>query len=153
MKIIQLNCTSVRNKKHQIEQYLYTNEISVACLFETFLNPGEDFLIKNFHIVRSDRPSHGGGVAIAINKQLKFKTLGISSHTDSIEVCGVEVVTNHGPVVILSYYVPPGRNVTLSDFNRIILDLMFLLFYFVETSMHITCVGEVHLRTQEDKLY
>ena len=100
MKIIQLNCTSVRNKKHQIEQYLYTNEISVVCLFETFLNPGEDFLIKNFHIVRSDRPSHGGGVAIAINKQLKFKTLGISSHTDSIEVCGVEVVTNHGPVVI-----------------------------------------------------
>ena len=73
MKILQLNCTSIRNKKQVFEQYIFANDISICCLSETFLMSGEQFELKNFSLIRSDRPSRSGGVAIALKKNINYK--------------------------------------------------------------------------------
>ena len=120
MKVLQLNCTSIRNKKHKIEQYLFTNKISICCLSETFLMRKEPFQIKNYNIVRSDRDTRSGGVAILINKNIKFRDLNILSNFNSVEACGCEVFTTSGVLTVISLYLPPALNLSVSHLNSII---------------------------------
>ena len=125
MKFIQLNCTSIRNKKHKLEQFLFTNNINICCLSETFLMRGEFFAIKNYNIIRSDRLTRSGGVAILIKNNIKFKDLNINSNHESIEICGCEITTTTGVLTVLSLYLPPNLNLSVSHLNSIINNLSF----------------------------
>ena len=123
MKIFQFNCTSIRNKSNNIEQYLHDNNFSIGCLSETFLMPHDNIKFKNFEILRSDRAfavNRGGGVAILIKKSIPFKKINIISNLNMIEVCGCEVNSNIGSLAIFSFYIPPRVNFSVSQLNNII---------------------------------
>lgn len=118
MKIIQFNATSIRNKLSSIAQYLHTNDIAVACICESFLNSDDVINIKNYSIVRSDRCSslaRGGGVLIAVRKDLKFKQLCVPPSSSPIEVCICEVSSSSINFCVVSTYIPP--NINFSDFQ------------------------------------
>ena len=121
MKIIQFNCTSVRNKKPQLEQFLIDNGISIACLSETFLMSQDSIYFKNFEIIRADRNSttRGGGVAILIQKPIVFKRVAIPSNFHPIEVCACEIETNSQSLCIFSFYIPPNSNFSTTHLNSI----------------------------------
>ena len=120
MKILQLNCTSIRNKKQVFEQYIFANDISICCLSETFLMSDEQFELKNFSLIRSDRPSRSGGVAIALKKNINYKKLNVISSYDSIEICGCEVYTSSETLTILSVYLPPNCNLSVRHLNSVL---------------------------------
>ena len=121
MKILQFNCTSIRNKVTNLEQYLHLNEICIGCLSETFLSPQENLKIKNYEILRSDRASNkGGGVAISVKKDLDFKKFSFISRFGSIEVCACEVASSSGDLAIFSFYILPRSNFTASALNNIL---------------------------------
>ena len=123
MKILQFNCTSVRNKYKNLEQYLHSNKVSVGCLSETFLMPNDYIKFKNYEILRSDRShsvTRGGGVAVLIDKKINFKPINISTSSYLIEVCGCEVESSAGNLAIFSFYIPPNVNFTVLQLNTII---------------------------------
>ena len=72
-KILQWNANSIRQRKEFI-QYLYENEVEIACIQETQLKTHNKFDIKGYNIVRKDRNSErkGGGVATLIEESISF---------------------------------------------------------------------------------
>jgi len=123
MKIIHLNATSVRNKINSISQYLHSNKIAVASICETFLNPSDSFALKNYTIIRADRANtsnRGGGVLIAVRKDLNVKKLNIPSSVQPIEACACEVSTAYTIINFISLYLPPRSNCDISKLNNIL---------------------------------
>ena len=123
---MKLNYNSIRNKKHKLEQYLFTNKITICCLSETFLMRGEAFSVKNYNVIISDQNTRSGGVAILINKTIKFRVLAITSNLDSVEACGCEIFTNSGVLTVLSLYLPPKLNLSVSHLNSILNNIDFI---------------------------
>ena len=74
LKICYTNIRSVLNKGDILENYLYMKDIDLFFLTETWLTPKvNDAIIcpSNYNIVRSDRISRGGGVAVLYKNSLK----------------------------------------------------------------------------------
>jgi len=69
------NATSLHNKTHEFNYFINNNNINVALVTETWLNSQINPHIINYHLVRSDSQRKGGGVAIVINKQIKYYIL------------------------------------------------------------------------------
>ena len=74
VKISIFNVQSILNKLHSINNYINENKIDILCLNETFLHNSIKNLnlLKQYTIIRNDRIGRGGGVAIIINKLIKF---------------------------------------------------------------------------------
>ena len=64
--VSQTTC-SLRNKIHEIDQIVQTNDIHVLALSETQLDSSledAEFSIQNYTLFREDRNKNGGGVAM-----------------------------------------------------------------------------------------
>ena len=66
LRILQWNCRSIKNKIGVLCKLIQIHKIDVVLLQETFLSNDKSIKINNFDIMRADRNSQGGGVAIAI---------------------------------------------------------------------------------------
>lgn len=82
-----------------------TEEADVVLLQETYLNERHSFELKNYTTYRSDRSSHGGGVAIAIHKGIKH-ILVVYYITNSIENISIQLNINNKPTLLTSAYSP-----------------------------------------------
>ena len=70
LHIIHINIYQILNRKQQLIEYLHDNKIDIACINETKLDQHKSLSIPNYNILRKDRNTHGGGVAIFIRKSL-----------------------------------------------------------------------------------
>lgn len=70
LNILQWNCRSVQEKIGSLCALIDLYHVDVVLLSETFLSPEKVLKINGFNIIRKDRNSRGGGVAIAIKKML-----------------------------------------------------------------------------------
>ena len=79
LKVSLYNARSYTNKFTEVNDYITSNHIDIMCLNETWLKHDNKSvnLVKNFTIIRNDRLTRGGGVAIIIHKQIKHKILKI----------------------------------------------------------------------------
>ena len=76
--IEHLNAQSINNKSSEINKYVSENKIDILSLNETWLKHNNNTnleLLRNYHLLRNDRLTRGGGVAILINKQIKFNNI------------------------------------------------------------------------------
>lgn len=123
-KIIQWNARSINNKYPEfcrnIEPY------DIVMLSETWLWPEDNFSVRGFDVVRTDRMDQmGGGVAILIRKDIKYIILqDLIDANQEIELCGLEIEVAGKPLSVLSCYRPPENNNIDSDtwdriFNQI----------------------------------
>lgn len=122
MRILQINTTSVRNKKPQLTRFLVEEKIDIACLSETFLKPADKFEIMNYNVIRKDRqsPTRGGGVAIVLKNNLSFKILPIQLTNGQIEILACVINTQIYDVIIVSVYIPPSVNFGGNDLDDIL---------------------------------
>ena len=74
LKVSLLNAQSYTNKFAEINDFISTNQIDVMCLNETWLKHDKKTanLLKNYTIIRNDRLTRGGGVAIIIERIKKL---------------------------------------------------------------------------------
>lgn len=77
LKLLQWNAQGATTQAviAQIDYVLNTEQIDIAFIAETFLQPTHHFELTNFKSHRSDRNSHGGGVLIAIRDNMEYKCL------------------------------------------------------------------------------
>lgn len=77
LRLVNWNGRSIHSKQLEFFEFAERHNIDVAVVTETWLRPSISFLHPNFHCIRLDRPSNdevdrGGGVLIAIRKELKY---------------------------------------------------------------------------------
>lgn len=120
LHILHWNAQGISNvsKIRELQLLLQSKEIDIVLLNETFLNSNSRFYLQNYVIVRNDRPSHGGGVAIGIHKTISFLQLPVYN-TPTIENISVEVVINNRSIVVTSAYCPKYNQSFLQDIKKI----------------------------------
>lgn len=106
LNLLLWNARGVLGKRLELSEFLSQREIDIAVLTETFLKPGTNFNLPGFTFIRFDRThSGGGGVALAIKKNIKFNTQPFYQ-TSIIESLGIEVETDVGWIQIIAAYCP-----------------------------------------------
>lgn len=124
------NANSIDKEKQPIEEfeaYIKQNNIQVVSINETKLADTDQLNIKNYNIIRKDRNSHGGGVAILINDQLEYEQLNDYDQYD-LELLAIKVSIKNFSFTFLTLYLPPGAQfpndnffTTLSNTKNLIL--------------------------------
>jgi exonuclease III len=117
LNIALLNVQSIQNKSFSINNYISANKIDILCLNETWLKQNDSHLnlMKDYIMLRHDRLSRGGGVAIIINRIISHKLLS-SKSTRDYEYIAIEISNNNEKIILLNSYTHPKSK---SNFNFI----------------------------------
>lgn len=73
LKLMQINIRSLYNKKDILENYMEVNKIDIGLICETWIKDKVNISFKNYVLLDRARSDGYGGVALLINKRLKFK--------------------------------------------------------------------------------
>lgn len=125
MKILQYNCQSLRKNSNNIDFFVNSKKYQVVCLSEVFSH-GDDSKSKNllnFNLIQKKREDGYGGVAIALLKSIKFKSINYSTDHD---ICIVQTKNLLNNLTICSIYCEPSME--LNTFK----DLITHLFNFLD---------------------
>ena len=93
-------------KTLELSDFLRSNNIEVAAISETHLQPGEKIWVPDYVPVTLERTRcRKGGVAVLVHHLAHFRVLP-SLQTKIIEAVGVEIDTSTGPVAVVAVYCP-----------------------------------------------
>lgn len=120
LKILHWNAQGITNQSKftQLEYLLESLNIDIALLNETFLNPTNKLSFNNYNILRNDRQSHGGGVAIFVQKSISYKELP-HQKTKNLENISIEIIVNNRSIIITSAYNPRYTPDFLTDIKKV----------------------------------
>lgn len=118
IKICLWNATSINNKDIEFSYFLHSNNIDIAIVTETWLNPNTKLYFSNYNIIRLDSPRViAGGVAIIIKNSIKFNTFP-SPKLSIGEVLLVNI--NAGVNLIIgAIYIPPSITFDVNSLDSI----------------------------------
>lgn len=114
------NARSIKNKTHELEEELKTNNIDIVAITETHLDKKHKLKIKGYDIYRKDRNSDGGGSAVLIKKNIKHEEFILTGVRTEINAMCVKVYTDTTPLYFVSVYIPPDVSLTNSDILNIL---------------------------------
>lgn len=107
LRLIQWNANGVRHRRHELFHFLISNNINIACINETKLNPSLKFSHPHFYVIRFDDETgqiSSGGVAIIIRRdKVKFERIQ-SIRTKILQTIGIAVSTNDTCINIVAAY-------------------------------------------------
>lgn len=120
LKLLQWNAQGATTQSviTQIDLLLNEEKIDIAVISETFMTPGHDFRLTNYTVYRKDRPTHGGGVLIAVRNNIDHRRLP-NYQTVVAEDVSIEVIVDKTAIVFTSVYVPKYTKYFASDINKI----------------------------------
>lgn len=109
------NCNGIRNKSQELIHFLNEHKIDIMSLNETKLDSNDKFSMRGYHILRNDRNSNGGGVALLIRQGIPFVELP-KIHC-SIENVGILL---DNKISLFSIYNPPSNYFNDGCINKLI---------------------------------
>ena len=127
LRIYHLNIHSLCNKLDELRLFCNEYKPYILLLNETWLdeNISDDELhLTSYNIIRRDKDSFGGGVAVYIDEQLQFKHINMEVHPH-IEVIWFELIpTKSKKMLFGSLYRPPtvDTSVFLQEVESIIVN-------------------------------
>lgn len=105
LNIMQWNAQSLNSNKHIFTNFLYTYNIHIAIISETWFRPGQYFEIKNYNIERNDCGNKHNGVAIIIHKSIIYTKINTYFDNSLQNIC-VQISINNKMISIVSFYSP-----------------------------------------------
>ena len=142
--LIHLNINSIFNKTDELDSILNLG-YDMILLNETKLDqtvPQCFYVNSIYNMIRLDRNRNGGGVAIFIKKDYKFKSNVIS---DQIECLHLELKINNINCNFLAIYKPPSMNV-----KHFVDELDNILFQ-INTSLPLFVIGDLNIDLKSAK--
>jgi exonuclease III len=128
--IVHHNVSSYRNKFHGIFEYISEKKVDIFCLSETWLSDGLSVCIPpGYTMIRNDRPTHWGGVAILYKDSFKIshevidKTDWRIPNTIELLCCSFQLHFNKSIIVCVIY----RTNTVANDIYNIDLLLSYLM--------------------------
>ena len=126
LRIAYWNANSILDKRLELTDFLFKNNIDILLVNETHLQPGKKFFIPSYRTLRRDRPmrptgrGRGGGTAVLIKASISHTLCPIASPT--IETTSVLIHTTTGPLKLIAAYSPPRAAVTSKDWADLFID-------------------------------
>jgi hypothetical protein len=122
------NANGLRNKTIELQHYLKTHKIKIVLIQETHLKPSVNLFIPNFQVHRTDRPGlkKGGGTAILVHQSIQHHQI-LTPDSFHIESTAIQITTNHGPLNIISAYLPPAAAFVALELEQLLGDEPTLL--------------------------
>ena len=122
---VLINARSICNKLSEFHHLIYSNTYDLIFVCESWLTPnwpnGIIDPLHLFNIVRCDRSVRsGGGVCILIRKSLHYAEITTNSKFNSLELCGIDIVSKHARCRFICVYRPPGYGKDSIDYARLI---------------------------------
>ena len=99
----------------ELELFILQNQIHLISINETKLSEADNININNYTIIRKDRTSNGGGVAIIIKKQINYEQLDLLEEFD-LELIAIKVTLNAHTFNFITLYLPPQAQLPSSSF-------------------------------------
>lgn len=103
------NSNSIDKKTQTIEEFelfIKQNNIHIISINETKLTETDQITINNYNIIRKDRSSNGGGVAIIIHEQIEYEQLETFEEFN-LELIAIKVILNNQNFTFITFYLPP----------------------------------------------
>lgn len=119
LKICHINAQSLRNKIDEFRSIFENSNIDLISISETWLNSHVDdslMSLNGYKLFRSDRGTHGGGVAVYVRSGISCKINCKSDSNDLIEFIFIELTNGKDKFLFGSVY-RPNNNI---DFNPFI---------------------------------
>ena len=110
LSICHVNIRGLNSSKLRAIQTSLSKGLDIITISETFLSQSTkstELKLPGFHdIMRRDRPTFGGGVAVYIRDSIPYKRITQSEHI-SLEQIWFQISTKEGKVMICNVYRPP----------------------------------------------
>ena len=103
------NSRSLVNKITSFQSFVYTHNIDLIALIETWLKDhiySNELLPTNYTMYRNDRTSRGGGVMLAVNSSINSSLVHCPSH---LELSTIKLNCTKS-ITICLVYIPPKFN-------------------------------------------
>ena len=104
------NAHSICNKRPEIESLIYTHDLDILGVTESWLRPGDAWELPGFMSYRFDRTEgQGGGVLVLVRREYRVsRFVTVPGRPGVMGSVGVVLFTNRGSVATMSVYAPPG---------------------------------------------
>ena len=118
LNILQWNSRGISNKQSSLEKM--SNNYHIILLNVTWLKPHSKFYLRNFNIIRKDRPSRpGGGLLTAIRNDIPFKQVELGTNIDhKLELLAIAISTEFGQILIVNIYENPRTSTHNLDWTN-----------------------------------
>ena len=119
LNVLQWNAEGIYNKKLPLTERLHQEQIDVACIQETHLNPNPThrFRIRGYQTFRIDREGkHKGGVLILVKNNISATEIQINTGQQA-EIHGINAVVNNSKITIYNFYCPQDKNLSLQSMD------------------------------------
>lgn len=119
--LLNWNANGLLNKRNTLIHFLKNHSITIACITETHLVPGQTFKIPGYNCYREDRICQhaAGGVAIIIKKKLDQSLISIPKLND-LELIAVKITLGNEYLNIISAYKPPKKQININELKQIL---------------------------------
>ena len=109
-----MNICSLRNKVHEVNNLLITDDVHILTSSETHLHyTFDDTVVAIYNVYRKDRNANGGGVAVCIQNHIPVK-LRDDLMLNTVEVIWLQVHLPHlKPTFVGSCYRPQVLTVSI----------------------------------------
>lgn len=157
LKIYSANGNGFLSKKSALTADLIKNDIDVACFQETKLDSLTTVLqshVENFHSLRADRTSHGGGVLLLVRAGITYYQLGKITSGGALEaVAAVVLGTGVKKTVVISVYRPPISSKSHAELNQFVNEMSTLLDKVrdAEPTAHLVIAGDLNINSLSAK--
>ena len=117
LNVLQWNADGVLKKKVPLTKKLYEEQIDIACIQETHLNPSHGFKITGYEAIRQARKGHKGGVLILIRNSMPNR--GLTVHTNNqAEVVGADIsLEGDRTIRVFNIYCHPKKSLHLTPWK------------------------------------
>lgn len=113
LNIMQWNAQSLNSNKQIFTNFLYTNNIHIAIISETWLKPHQQFKIKYYNVERNDCGNNHNGVAILIHNSINYTNINTYFDNSLQNIC-TRITINKKAISILSFYSPSNSDPAFS---------------------------------------
>lgn len=122
LRFIHWNANGIKNHIDELEDLLLSQRIHVAMISETHLTANKKIKMKNYNMIRNDRPNGqaAGGTALLINNRLKFTELPVAQLL-SLEASAIKIEAfENQDLIVVAVYNRPGNRIEPTDLKTIL---------------------------------
>jgi len=116
--VVHWNAEGVQRKKSELQAFLHSNKVDIACVQETHLNANIRFFIRGYESFRCDRPTgHKGGVMTLVKHGIPATQTSDLSNGETEHIT-IKVFLPDEGLTVTNCYSPPTSKLHLQTFEQ-----------------------------------
>ena len=119
VSIMYLNVRGLKSKLESLKEIIDEQKPDIIALVETLLCENDAIELKNYEIIRNDREAGGGGVLIAIKKEMKSIVIEDGTCKETTDTLWIRIYNKKEDIRLGVIYNPQESKTTKEDLNKL----------------------------------